>query len=138
MLKIDLSLLVVFAIVWILLAFLKKVLFNPLTEIMDSRNSTVQNNLHTADEAADAQEKILQEIEGKLKAARTATREIKEGFVTEALKKKEEMMAEISRDCRRQVDEARKQLEEQMEDLKRELELESSMLSEKIEQRLLH
>ncbi|MBN1224284.1 MAG: ATP synthase F0 subunit B [Candidatus Aminicenantes bacterium] len=138
MLKIDVSLLVVFAIIWILLIVLKKVFFHPLRKLMDSRSDEVQDDLSAGQEAIATQERILKEIEEKLKAARAATREIQEKFVTDALKEKEKMMAEISRDCRAQVDDAKKMLTEQMEDLKRELGLESSLLSEKIEQRLLH
>ena len=138
MLSLDANLVIVFAIVWILLVILKKVLFNPLRRLMDNRSKEVQGDLEACQEAAAAQEKTIREIEERLKAARISTRKTHEKFVSEALKEKERMSGEVARECRAKVDEAKRQLKEQMEDLKKALALESALLAEKIEQRLLH
>ncbi len=137
MLDIDGSLLVVFAIVWILLVILKKLYFKPVTNIVDSRDNEVDGNLRVSQDALCNHEKNIVEIEQKLKRARAAARETKVRFVSGAQKEKEEIVAEISKESRLRVDKAKDELEDQIESLKQELDAESKILSVKIEQRLL-
>jgi F-type H+-transporting ATPase subunit b len=137
MLNIDVSLLVVFAIVWILLFFLKKLYFNPVTNLVDSRDNEVDNNLKVSRDALDSHDKNIEEIEQKLKAARAAARERKGTFLSEGQEEKEKIVAAMARESRMRVDKIREELEEQVESIKHDLEAESQNLSEIIEQRLL-
>ncbi len=137
MLDIDASLFVVFAIIWILLAILKKLYFNPVTNLVDSRDSEVDGNLKVSQDALEKHGKNIIDIEQRLKTARAAAREIRGRFISEAQKEKEKIVADISQGSRVRMNEAKSELDEQMESLKRELEAESEILSEKIEQRLL-
>lgn len=137
MLDIDASLFVVFAIIWILLAILKKLYFNPVTNLVDSRDSEVEGNLKVGQDALEKHGKNIVDIEQRLKTARAAARETRGRFVSEAQREKEKIIAEISQESRVRMNEAKSELDEQIESLKQELETESEILSEKIEQRLL-
>ena len=138
MLDIDGSLFVVFAIVWILLAILKKLYFKPVKTIVDSRDNEVEGNLKISREALDNHEKNIVEIEQKLKEARAAARETRLNFVSEAQKEKDKIVAEMAKESRVRVNKAKEELVDQIERLKQELMAESKILSEKIEQRLLN
>ncbi|NOR12765.1 MAG: hypothetical protein GQ545_05885 [Candidatus Aminicenantes bacterium] len=138
MLAVDATLLIVFFIVWVLLFMLKKVFFNPVRNIMDGRKEAVENNLKASEEAKTQYETNIRKIEDSLKAARLATRETQEQFTADALREKDRLLSEIAQECRAKVNEAKEQLEKKVEDLKKDLASESKVLSEKIEQRLLH
>jgi F0F1-type ATP synthase membrane subunit b/b' len=138
MLAVDATLLIVFFIVWVLLFMLKKVFFNPVRNIMDGRKETVENNLKVSEEAKTQYETNIRKIEDSLKAARLAARETQEQFTADALREKDRLLSEIAQECRAKVNEAKEQLEKKVEDLKKDLASESKVLSEKIEQRLLH
>ena len=137
MLNLDVSLFVVFAIVWILLFILKKLYFNPVTSLVRSRDTEVESNLKISQDALDSHEKNIVEIEERLKKARAAARETKGRIISEAQREKEKIIAEIAKESRLSVDHAREELTEQLESLKKELEAESEILSEQIEKRLL-
>jgi F0F1-type ATP synthase membrane subunit b/b' len=137
MLNLDVSLFVVFAIVWILLFILKKLYFNPVTDLISSRDNEVESNLKISQDSLDSHEKNIVEIEQKLKTARAAARETKGTFISEAQKEKDNIVAEMIRESRLRVDKANEELAAQLEGIKQELEAESEILSEKIEQRLL-
>ena len=137
MLNIDGSLLVVFAIVWILLFILKKVYFNPVTDLVDSRDSEVENNLKVSREALESHDKNIAAIEEQLKKAKVAARKTKDRFISEGQKEKENIVAEMARESRLKLEKARDELEEQIESIKENLGAESEILSEKIAQRLL-
>ncbi len=138
MLAVDATLLIVFFIVWVLLFMLKKVFFNPVRDIMDGRKEAVENNLKASEEAKTQHETNIRKIEDSLKAARLAARETQEQFTADALREKNRLLSEIAQECRAKVNEAKEQMEKKVEDLKKDLASESKVLSEKIEQRLLH
>jgi F0F1-type ATP synthase membrane subunit b/b' len=137
MLNLDVSLFVVFAIVWILLFILKKLYFTPVTNLVNSRDGEVESNLKVSQDALNNHENNIVEIEQRLKTARAAARETKGEFVSEAQKEKDKIVAEMVKESRLRVDKANEELAEQLESIKLELEAESKVLSEKIEQRLL-
>jgi len=137
MLDIDASLFVVFAIVWILLFILRRLYFNPVTNLVSSRDNEVESNLKVRQDALGSYEKNIGEIEQNLKTARAAARETKGRFVSEAQKEKEKLVSSMVKESRLRVDKAKGELAAQLERMKQELETESKILSEKIEQRLL-
>jgi F-type H+-transporting ATPase subunit b len=138
MLAVDATLLIVFFIVWILLFALKKVFFNPIRNIMAEREEKIESNLKAMEEAKTQYETNIQKIEDSLKAARLTAKETHEQFTADALQDKEQMILEIGQECRAKVNEAKEQLEKKVDELKKELASESKVLSEKIEERLLH
>lgn len=137
MLDINASLLIVFAIVWILLIILKKLYFNPVRNLVSDRDNEVEDNLKFSQDALDNHDKNVVEIEQRLKTARAAGRVTKGKFVSEAQGEKERIVAEMAKESRKSVNKAKEELSDQLESIKQELEAESQMLSEQIEQRLL-
>lgn len=138
MLAVDATLLIVFFIVWILLFTLKKVFFKPFRNIMADREENIERNLKAREEAKTQYETNIHKVEDSLKSARLAAKETQEQFTAEALREKEQILLEIGQECRAKVNEAKEQLEKKVEELKKDLASESKVLSEKIEERLIH
>jgi len=138
MLSIDASFIAVFLIVWILVAVLSKVFFKPVLKLISERNARIKADVDGARNALAVAEQDLQEIEARLKAARSASAAVQEAAEAEALKDKARMLAELGEDCRAQVLKAKQELERETARLKEELRPQTELLSEKIEERLLH
>jgi len=137
MLQIDVSLIVVFLIVWVLVFFLSRLFFNPLRKIMQERNDKVQGGSEAHRKSTEIYEQTVNEIEERLKSARSLSQKAMEKIEREAAAERECLLAEISEESRNKVEEAKKQLEDQIIGLKRKLESEASGLAERIERRLL-
>jgi F0F1-type ATP synthase membrane subunit b/b' len=138
MLSIDVSLIVIFVIVWILVGVLSKVYYNPVRRIMSKRDTEIERNKRATQEALDKTEIALQKIEEDMKSAKAAARSIREKLEKDALKEKERMLQEISQEYRSQVEKAKKELLEHTKSLKKELEPQSVQLAERIEKKILH
>jgi F-type H+-transporting ATPase subunit b len=137
MLQIDPSIILVFAIVWILVLVLTKTVFNPIRRIVRDRDEGIAADRKAGEQAEQEYTDSLQKIEDDVKKARAAAYAVQDSLEKEALKEKEKLIAEVSRECRSQVDEARQELQKQVETLKSDLEKESARLAEKIEEKLL-
>lgn len=138
MLSIDASFIVVFLIVWILVIVLSKVFFKPVMKLIAGRNAGIRADVDGARNALAVAEQDLQEIEARLKAARSASAAVREAAEAEALKEKARMLAELGEDCRAQVLKAKQELEKEAGLLKEELRSQTELLAEKIEERLIH
>lgn len=138
MLSIDASFIVVFLIVWVLVLFLSKVFFKPLTKLMSERDAKIKSDIEGARNALASAEQDLQEVENRIRAARAEAVALKDAAEAEALKDKSLMLAELGEECRAQVLAARRELEREAARLKEELRSETGALADKIEERLLH
>ncbi len=138
MLSIDLSVLVIFAIVWILVLVLTKVYFKPLRRVMGERDEKVQQDQSVTQQALEKYDDALEKIEKDMKEAKMTAREIRDKYAAEAQKEKESLLDEVSRECREQVANARKELDEKVERLKQELEPKSQDLAGRITKRILN
>lgn len=137
MFQLDISSIVVFLIVWILVFSLSKVFFNPLRRILHERDNRIQGANESYQKSTEAYEQAVEEIEERLKSAKALSQKIKESIEREAAMERERMLAEINEKSRNKVDEAKKKLEKQIRGLKRELESEAAHLSERMEHKLL-
>lgn len=137
MLQIDVSLIVVFLIVWVLVFFLSRLFFNPLRKIMQERNDKIQGGSEARRKSTETYEQTVNEIEERLKSARALSQQAMEKIEREAAAERERLLAEISEESRHKVEEAKKQLEDQIIGLKRKLESDASDLAERMEHRLL-
>ncbi len=137
MLYLDANVIIVFLIVWILLAVLTKFFFNPVRRIRDQRDQEVDANLQSRDETVGAYERSIQEIEASLREARAAAEAARISLEDEGLKEKSRLIAEIGAECRSQVERARADLSGMMTELKGQLESEASHLASEIEKKLL-
>jgi F-type H+-transporting ATPase subunit b len=138
MLSIDASFIAVFLIVWILVLVLSKVFFKPVMRLMSDRNARIKADIDTARNTLTVAEQDLQEIEARLKAARSEAAAVREAAEIEALKNKARMLDELGEDGRAQILKAKQELERETERLKQELRSQTELLAEKIEERLLH
>ncbi len=137
MLDIDLSLIVVFIIVWILLAVLTRVFFNPLRKVMKSRQDQMDQNRTAAESALESFEQESIRVEEQLREAKALAQTLREKLTEEGQKRREKLLEKTNTDCRSQVEAARDQLNRQVENLKKELDAKSQSLAEQIEKKLI-
>lgn len=137
MLSLDANLVVVFAVVWILVFVLSKLFFNPVRRVRDQRESGIKADRQARQQALDSYEKSLAEIEASLKDAKAAAESARSLLEQEALREKNKLLAEVSAECRRQVEQARADLERVTRELQGGLERDASNLAERIEKKLL-
>jgi F-type H+-transporting ATPase subunit b len=137
MLSVDISLVVVFLMVWILVVVLTRLFFKPLRKVMENRDRTIDEDRAAGESASSEQETLLRKIEDDIKQTRTAALAARQTLERRAAEQKERLLGEVSRECREEVSRARAQLEKQVETLKTELESESERMAERIENKLL-
>jgi F0F1-type ATP synthase membrane subunit b/b' len=137
MLSLDANVIIVFLIVWILLAVLTKLFFNPVRRVRDQRDEELKANQRSRAETLGVYERSLQEIDAAIKEARSEAETARISLETEALKEKNRLIGEINAECKSQVEKARADLSRMMAELKATLESEASHLSKEIEKKLL-
>jgi F-type H+-transporting ATPase subunit b len=138
MLSIDATILVTFALVWILVIVLSRVFFKPVSRVLGERAARLEKAKAETEKALAATEQDIKRIEDSLKEARAAAAGVREKAELEALKEKARIVQEIQQACRVQVDEAKGELDERVAKLKRELDAATAGLSEEIERRILN
>jgi len=138
MLDFDISLFVVFAIVWILLFVLKKIFFNPMQKVRAERDSLVNQNKTAAAKSQEDYEHALSEIEEKIKKTRLDALASRNSLEKEAQEKREELIADVSKESKKMVEKGKADLEDQMKILFKEMEAKSETFAKNIEKRLLH
>lgn len=137
MLSLDANVLVVFAIIWILVFVLSKLFFNPVRRVRDRRDHGIAADREARLKALETYDRSLADIESSLKSAKAAAESARNLLEQEALKEKTRLLAEVSAECRHQVEEARADLERATREIQDRLEKEASVLAEKIEKKLL-
>lgn len=138
MLDIDISSVVIFAIIWILLFVLKKVFFNPLQKVRAERDALINQNKMAAAKSKEDYEQTLSEIEEQIKKARMDAVDSRNKLEKDAQEKKEELIADVSKESKKMVEKGKADLEEQMKILFKEMEAKSETFAKNIEKRLLH
>ncbi len=138
MLDFDISLFVVFAIVWILLFVLKKIFFNPMQKVRAERDSLVNQNKKAAAKSQEDYEHAISEIEEKIKKTRMDALASRNSLEKEAQEKREELIADVSKESKKMVEKGKADLEDQMKILFKEMEAKSETFAKNIEKRLLH
>jgi len=138
MLDFDISLFVIFAIVWILLFVLKKIFFNPMQKVRSERDALINENKMTAAKSQEDYERTLSEIEDQIKKTRMDALATRNTLEKDAKKKREELIADVSKESKKQVEKSKADLEEQMKILFKEMDTKSEILAKNIEKRLLH
>lgn len=138
MLDIDISSVVIFAIIWILLFVLKKVFFNPMQKVRSERETLINQNKMAAAKSQEDYEETLSEIEEQIKKVRMDALASRNTFEKEAQEKREELIADVSKESKKMVEKGKADLEEQMKILFKEMEAKSEIFAKNIEKRLLH
>jgi len=137
-LKIDLTFLVTFFIIWILVFVLSRIFFKPMTKIIQDRDAQIQGDKASSEKDAEAREQSLEKIDRTLKSARQAGEKRREEIEGEAHKEKNRLIADVSAASKRQIEQAKAELNEDLVRLKKELSGEAESLARRIETRLLN
>lgn len=138
MLSLDANLVIVFAVIWILVFVLSKLFFNPVRRMRDRRESGITADREARRQALESYEKSVADIESALKDAKAAAESARSLLEQEAHREKNRLLAEVSAECRRQVDQARADLERTTRELQGSLAQDASSLAERIEKKLLN
>jgi F-type H+-transporting ATPase subunit b len=137
MLNIDVTALVVFAIVWVVVLILSRIFFKPILRILDERADRIARDKAAAEGARQAADADLKRIEDGLKEARAAAEAIRSTAETEALKDKSRLVREVQAEGRAEVEKAKAELRAEMDKLKKELDQRTEEIAETIEKRIL-
>jgi len=137
MLDIDATVIITFALVWILVIVLSKVFFKPLRKVMDEREHRLKGDLNKAQSALDESARRLRDVENGLRAARLEAEDIRNRIELEALREKSRLAAETGAAAKAQIEQARAAFEAEVDRLKSELRAEAEPLAAKIEEKLV-
>src|SRR5512138_226017 len=137
MLSLNATVLIVFAIVWILVLILTRIFFKPILRILDERAGRIAKDKEAAENARQSYETDLKRIEDGLKEARAAAEAIRNNAEAEALKDKSRLVREVQAEGRAEVEKAKAELARQTEALKKELETRTAEIAESIEKKVL-
>jgi F-type H+-transporting ATPase subunit b len=132
------TVLITFALVWILVLVLSRVFFKPVGRILGERASRLESAKAETEKALAACEENLRQVEEELRKARTASAEMWDQAEREALKEKSRLVQDIQTECRAQVEKARRELEQHVEQLKKEIDAKTERMAEDIEHRILN
>ncbi len=137
-LKIDLTFLVTFFVIWILVLILSRIFFRPVLKVMQDRDAQIQGDKASSRNDMDAREQSLERIDRTLRSARQSAEKKRDEIEGEALKEKNRLIAEVGAASKRQIEQAKAKLNEDLVRLKKELDGEAESLAERIEKRLLN
>jgi F-type H+-transporting ATPase subunit b len=138
MLSVNATILVTFALVWILFFFLSKSFFKPVRRVLDERSARIEKAKAETQAALDAYDKGLREVEEELKKARAASAEIWDRSELEALKEKSRIVQDMQAESRAEVEKAKQELERHVERLKKDIDARTGEIAADIERRILN
>jgi F-type H+-transporting ATPase subunit b len=134
----DATVLITFALVWILALVLSRVFFKPVGRILGERASRIEATKAETEKTLTAYGEDLRRIEESLKDARASSAEIWDQAEHEALKERSRLVQDIQTECRAQVEKAKKELELHTDQLKKEIDARTGQIAEDIERRILN
>lgn len=137
-LQIDLTFLVTFFIIWILVFVLSRIFFKPMIKLMQDRDSQIRGDWSSSQKNIEAYEGSLQEVDKTLRSAKQAAEKTHEEMEVEAIREKGRLVAEVSGSSKEQIGQAKAKLRAELVSLKKELAAEAETLAERIEKRLLN
>ena len=137
MLQIDLTFLVTFAVVWILVFILTRIFWRPMLKTIDERKARLKDDEDAARASSAEVEDRIRRIEASLKAARIAADRAREELEVEALQEKTRLLAEVGAAAKAQTDQAKADLRAELSRLSAELEGKAGELAVRIEAKLV-
>ncbi len=138
MLDINVTVLIVFALVWILVLILSRVFFKPLSRLRREREARLAGDREETRRTLETYEKEVRAVEESLAAARAEAARLKEEAEGEALKEKARLLQEVADERRAQVEKAREELAVEVERLKKELDAKTAELAGELERKVLN
>ena len=138
MLSVNATVLITFALVWILVLVLTRVFFKPVGRVLGERASRIDGDNEAARKSLAEYEQDLGRIDDRLREARTASDEIWAKTELEALKEKARIIQEIQAESRAQVEKAKAELAGEIERLKKDVDGRTGDLAGEIERRIFN
>ena len=138
LITVNWTIVITFALVWILAIVLTRVFFKPVGRILEDRASRIDGDKDAARRTADQIEADLRSIDDRLKQARAASDAAWAKAELEALKDKSRLVQEIQAESRAQVEKAKRELAEEIERLKATIDAQTGEIAENIERRVLN
>jgi F-type H+-transporting ATPase subunit b len=136
MLDINGTVLVVFALVWILVLILSRVFFKPISRIRSEREARLTGDREETRRTLETYEKEVRAVEEGLAAARTEAARLKEAAEGEALEEKARLLQAVADERRVLVEKARADLAVEVERLKKELDARTAELAGELERKV--
>ena len=134
----DGTLLLHLLIVVAMVAVLNRTLFRPINRVLEEREAQTGGRLSGAQEVRQTVESSMKQYERGLREARSAAYQLITVERGEALKQREESIAQVKEEIRSWIGEERAQIEQQAEAARRSLAAESGESAIRIGSQILH
>ncbi len=138
MLDINGTVVVVFALVWILVLILSRVFFKPVSRIRREREARLAGDREETRRTLETYEKELRTVEESLAAARAEAARLRDAAEAEAMKEKSRLLQEVADERRALVEKTRDELAVEVERLKKELDAKTAELAGELERKVLN
>ena len=134
MLDLDISVIIIFALVGILLVVLNRLYYKPIGQVIEERDSKISNESNRIKaNISDINDKTAH-IEGVLKETQKESRKIKEDLIKTGEEVREQTLKDAREKARHIFDSKMAQLDEQILSAEKKLEQEIGVFSNKIKE----
>lgn len=138
LITVNWTIIITFALVWILAIVLTRIFFKPVGRVLEDRASRIEGDKDAARKALDQIEADLKSIEERLREARAASDAAWAKAELQGLKDKGRLVQEIQAESRAQVEKAKSELVEEIEKLKATIDTLTDDIAADIERRILN
>ena len=137
MLELNFSFVVVFLLVWTLMAVLKRVFFGPVGKIIDEREARIKGDSEKLESLIGEIEEKTRRVENMVADARKESSRIREEWIRKGEEFRETLIENARDKSARQFDERMKQLGTEIAAAQKQLESEVAVFSRKIKEAFL-
>jgi len=137
MLELNFSFVVVFLLVWTLMAVLKRVFFGPVGKIIDEREARINGDSEKLESLIGEIEEKTRRVENMVADARKESSRIREEWIRKGEEFRETLIENARDKSARQFDERMKQLGTEIAAAQKQLESEVAVFSRKIKEAFL-
>ena len=133
----DLSLLLVIVLFLIFVFVLNKILFKPISKVLDERHNLTVGAADEARAAARSYQIRLADYEARIREARAKGYRLAELERAAALERRRQLIESIKQQAKHQIEEAKSNIQHQSAEARTALETESHQIAERISRTLL-
>jgi F-type H+-transporting ATPase subunit b len=133
----DLSLLLVIVLFLIFVFVLNKILFKPISKVLDERHNLTVGAADEARAAARSYQMRLADYETRIREARAKGYRLAELERAAALERRRQLIESIKQQAKHQIEEAKSNIQHQSAEARTALETESHQIAERISRTLL-
>ncbi|MGH7885878.1 MAG: ATP synthase F0 subunit B [Thermodesulfobacteriota bacterium] len=137
LLEINNTVLLQFPIFLIALYILNKLIFQPLLQVWDRRDSLTKGTVKEARELTAQVEKIIEDYDIKLNEARNEAAEARNELRREGQQEAEKMISAARNDSQNQIEKHREKLESELKEMRTKIKPEIELLAKNISSRIL-